>query len=437
MATLGHLFPVALVVTVMIEAIIVFAIAPTVALVASLAIAVCDALQVDPSSFVSGFRVHLADVLCIALVGAVGARLVMRKAASLAPGVIMLGLIVVLALVRGVGQFGLQPAVNEARELLYFVTAFAYFSTVPSDTRSIWALRRAWLWAAALLVGVGVFRWAHTGLGILTGQGVTGRALTGSAAVIVLEAGVIALAFPVGRGFSRWIYPSVCLSAVILSVQRTVWIAACVGLAVLFISASRVGERKSSALIRMILVIVGSVFAFLLVAGPGALGTLGGASSLSQDGTFTWRFSGWQQLVGDQVSGPIGNLLIGNPAGHGFARIIDSQQVIVAAHSEYVTVFVSSGVLGLLFLVALLFSSVRATRRSVRLHQGMDRRTALLLLALVAIQIVYFVTYSSGVSAGILLGAATAFSRRTALEVPSVSAPVGVAGRSSGHEPGG
>ncbi len=416
MATLDHLFLIILAVAVIIEGMIVLAGAPRVTLFVTLAIGLCVALQVDPSLTVGTFRVALADVFCVTLVGGTAIRQGMRKAAVVPGAVIVLGSLVVLAILRGASEFGLKPAVNEAREVLYLVAAMAFFSTVPCLPRFIASFRRAWLCAGALLVGLAVIHWTRTGFGTLASHAVSGRALTGAAALIVLEAAVVTLVFPVGRGGSKWIAPSVCLLVVALSAQRTVWIAACVGLPVLLVSAIRVGERKSSALTRTILVIVGSVFALLLIAGPGTIDTtLGGASgsSFSQGGTFAWRFAGWQQLVGGQLKGSAENLLVGNPAGHGFARVIDNQQVVVAAHSEYVTALVSLGVLGLLVLMALLVSLVKALQRRARSQDVTDRRAALLFLTLVAIEAVQFVSYSSGLLAGIVLGVAVAASRGT------------------------
>ena len=97
-----------------------------------------------------------------------------------------------------------------------------------------------------------------------------------------------------------------------------------------------------------------------------------------------------------QLSGSVENLLLGNPAGSGFARVIDNQKVTVAAHSEYVTVFVSLGIIGLLLLVASLVSLVKALRRRTRSQDDTDRRIAMLFLALVAIEFVEFVSYSWG-----------------------------------------
>jgi hypothetical protein len=441
MGILDHLFLIGLALVVILEVVIVFGVAPRIALGASVVIVVFSALPFTPSIHVGGFHFYLEDVFCVALIGGTGVRLVMHKAVAV-PGLVGLGLLVVLAIVRGVGTFGLQPAVNEARQLLYFTAAMAYFSTVPGLPRFIASFRRAWLCVGALMVGVGVFHWAQTGLGTLTSNAVSGRILTGSGAALVLEAAVVALVFPVGRGVWKYIFPTMCLAVVALSLQRTTWIAACVGLLVLLVSAIRLGERRSIALARTILVFVGIALALLLVVVPGAVDTtLGGASgsSFSQGGTFGWRIAGWQQLVPRQLSGSVENMLFGNPAGSGFARVIDNQEVTVAAHSEYVTVFVSLGIIGLLLLVAMLVSLVKGLWRRARGQDATDRRIALLFLALVSIEVVEFVSYSWGTSFGLVLGIAVAFSRgtRPGAVASSPSLRVGIVETSRSRAPGG
>ncbi len=428
MGTLDHLLLIGLALALILEVVIVFGIAPRIALGASVVIVVFSALPFTPSITVGGFHFYLEDVFCVALVGGTGVRVVMRKGVAV-PGLVGLWLLVVLAIVRGVSMFGLQPAVNEARQLLYFTAAMVYFSTVPGHPRFIASFRRAWLFVGTLMVGVGVFHWAQSGLGALTSNSVSGRILTGSGAALVLEAAVVALVFPVGRGMWRWLFPTICLGVVALSLQRTTWIAACVGLLVLVVSAIRIGERKSIALARTILAMVGVALALLLVVGPvGVDSTLGGGSgsSFAQAGTFGWRVAGWQQLVPRQLSGSVENLLLGNPAGSGFARVIDNQEVTVAAHSEYVTVFVSLGIIGLLLLVALLVSLVKALRRRTRSQDDTDRRIAMLFLALVAIEFVEFVSYSWGTAFGLVLGIAMAFSRGTGPDAAASSLPLRV-----------
>jgi hypothetical protein len=440
MRTLDHLFLIGLALVVILEVVIVFGVAPRIALGASVVIVVFSALPFTPSITVGGFHFYLEDVFSVALIGGTGVRLVMHKAVAV-PGLVGLGLLVVLAIVRGVGTFGLQPAVNEARQLLYFTAAMAYFSTVPGLPQFIASFRRAWLCVGALMVGVGVFHWAQTGLGTLTSNAVSGRILISSGAALVLEAAVVALVFPVGRGVWKWIFPTMCLAVVALSLQRTTWIAACVGLLVLLVSAIRLGERRSVVLARTILVFVGIALALLLVVVPGAVTILGGASgsSFSQGGTFGWRIAGWQQLVPRQLSGSVENVLFGNPAGSGFARLIDNHEVTVAAHSEYVTVFVSLGIIGLLLLVALLVSLVKGLRRRARGQDATDRRIALLFLALVAIEVVEFVSYSWGTSFGLVLGIAVAFSRgtRPGAVASSPSLRVGIGETSRSRAPGG
>ena len=159
---------------------------------ASVVIVVFSVLPFTPSITVGGFHFYLEDVFCVALVGGTGVRVVMRKGVAV-PGLVGLWLLVVLAIVRGVSMFGLQPAVNEARQLLYFTAAMVYFSTVPGHPRFIASFRRAWLFVGTLMVGVGVFHWAQSGLGALTSNSVSGRILTGSGAALVLEAAVVAL----------------------------------------------------------------------------------------------------------------------------------------------------------------------------------------------------------------------------------------------------
>jgi hypothetical protein len=395
-----------------VEFAVVLARRPRTALAAAIVAAIASALALNISKSVGGFNLTLQDFVCFALAVAIALRVTFHWGRRPDRAVVLVLGIIVLNVARGANQFGLQAAANEARELVYFLVTAAFFSTVHVDFGFIVSFRRVLLAAAVFLTGVASVFWLRHGLGTFAANG--SRALTGSAAFLILAATIIAVVLPVGRVGFRWLFPVVGFGVLLLSEQRTVWVAAVASIATLYFFSTRVGARRTRRTLSAMVAVGGAAVALALASGSSGVDksiTTAYGSSLSRQGTFSWRIAGWTQLIHRQVAEPFGNILLGNPAGTGFLRVVNGGTVSVAPHSEYVTLFVTVGLLSLTVLVVAYGSRLRQLARIARGARTDLALGALVMLTVLIAELVYFSTYSLGFSGGLLFGVATGLVR--------------------------
>ena len=259
---------------------------------------------------------------------------------------------------------------------MYFFVAAAFFSTVRVDFAFVLSLRRLWLASAVFLAAIAAAFWLQRGVGTFITDG--DRALSSSAALLVLEATIFALVLPLPP---RWISmarssrPGIGL--LLLSDQRTVWVAGVASIATLYLFSARLGVRRVRQTASAIIAATFGALILLLASGVGGVArNLSAAygSGVSGEGTFSWRLAGWMQLIDRQRTQPLTNLLLGNPAGTGFRRVLNGEVISVAAHSEYVTVGLTLGLVGFAVLVVAL---CRVLRRLARLARGQRRDLSL------------------------------------------------------------
>ena len=384
---------------------------PRLAMAVALLAAMGSALQVDTSLSLGGVNLTAQDFVCVLLAVALAIRLLRHSGRRPDPALMLMLTVIFLNLVRGADQFGLSAAANEAREAVYFLVAAAFFSTVRVDLSFLLSVRRTWLVGTVVLAAIASAFWLQRGFGTFAASGE--RALTGSAALLILEATILALVLPLGRRGFRWLVPAAGLGLLLLSDQRTVWVAGLVSIATLCLFSPRVGFRRIRQTASAVVAAGLGVLILLLATGFGGVAqSLNAAygSSFSSGGTFSWRATGWAQLIDRQRTQSVINILLGNPAGTGFLRVIQGGTVSVAPHSEYVTVLVTLGLVGLTVLVV---AFGRVLRRLAHLARGQRPDLALAALAMLTLlvaQLVYFTTYSIGFSGGILFGVASGFS---------------------------
>ena len=361
----------------------------------------------DLSITVSGVRVSALDVVC-AILATVGiARILSDGVQNVARG-LALALFVLLAfhIARGVAQFGTQTAVNDARGWLYFTSALLYAATVPGG----WD-RRAWKLLAAtgvLLAAVAVPYFLTEGLGSAStqifrnGEWVTSRPIIAAGALLILQAAILA---PALRWPSRQtaIYVAIGAGAVALLLQhRTVWMAgALVAVVGFFWWSARSIRRSESA----VFAATGAVLLLLPIAvfGFAQTGPLieSAKSATSSDSTFTWRTTGWNELLSTHDSPS--NLATGQAAGGSFDRLINGQVVNVSPHDGFVDAYIRFGLPGLLcvlWLGWLLWSR----RTEVAARTGLtDHAVGLLILSQLVFSVAYGLDAIQGMIAGILV----------------------------------
>lgn len=391
-----------------------FAFRPVTAIPLLLLVELTNAASIAPSVTLGQFQVGGGDVLALTLLVATLLRW-QQRGLGLRPNRQLLVLLAILLLniARGAGAFSLQSSVNDAREMLAMLTAAVFFSTVGVTPRLVRVLRTSLLLAAAVLVVSAITFWFQHGFGTYATTG--DRALNALQALLVLEATIVIIVFPPFRGLIlRWGLPLVGVIVVVLSTQRTVWAAGLVAAAVLAIARPNGRGAPSDATTRLWVLAAGLAVVFLVLAGPpGATRDLGAGfqETSGSESTFSWRLEGWKILIDRQLTGPQTDLVVGSPSGTGAVRVINGSTVTVPAHSMYVSALGITGVIGLGLLLWVYAATIRRTRRRMRSPSPFTGRVALLLTTVLALQLTFFIGYSSGAFVGMMLGIACAFTR--------------------------
>jgi hypothetical protein len=388
-----------------------FASRPASAVPLLLLVEMANGTNIPQGVMVGRFHVYVSDVITVALVVATLLRC-QQRGERLRPNrtLVVFLAILLLNMARGVVIFGLQSSTNAAREMLAMLTAAVFYSTVRATPQLVRAVRNWLLLASVVLVLAAVNFWLHHGFGTYA---VTGdRALNALQALIVLETTIVVIIFPPLRDLVlRWVVPLVGFVVVVLSVQRTVWAAALVAAAVLVVVRQK--TRGSTSIAGRRLLVAAAVLAVVLLVAAGPPGvtsslTAGYQETTTQNSTFSWRLQGWSAMINRQIAGPVADLVAGSPSGTG-NESINEALFLRAAHSQYVWTLSSTGIIGLALLVWVYVTALRKSRRRLRSASVFVGQVALLFTALLALQLTYFVGYSSGGLVGLMLGLACGF----------------------------
>lgn len=348
-------------------------------------------------------QVYAVDV--IAAAGAVSLLLSVNAARRSAPALKLIIGLFVLAMLRGVVAFGPETAGNGARVLFAFLVATG-FAAQRSDVDLGRAIRGAWRAASGIFVATALVFLARNGFGTYASSGA--RPLSAPQALVLSQAGLTYLA---DSGRRSRVLAAVCLAAVLVSQQRTVWFASVAGLLALTLQPSRslgaAFRRRLSGARRYLLVaaVLGGV---LIVIGPEGLRNstnTATSSATAESGTLSWRLEGWDALLDDYVTSDVVDQVVGRAAGSGFDRVVGGVEVSVTPHSMYVTLLVSLGFLGFGGYLLLL---ARALQLSARRESS--------LWALLWTLAVFGVGYQLSAEQGLLLGLALGMGSRAVSE---------------------
>jgi hypothetical protein len=393
---------------------VTFTTRPVIAVPLLLLVEWANASNVTAGFMVGHFHIYPEDILTAALLVATLMRR-LRRGNGLRPPqpLIVLLVIVLLGMARGAAAFGVQTSVVYGREMLAMCTAAVFFSTVRVTPKLILTVRNWLLVASAVFLIVAVRFWILHGFDTYATTGT--RALDSLQTLIVLETTIFVTLFPPFRGpVLRFITPLVGIVIVLLSVQRTVWAAGIVAVAILVVAGKK--SRGTTSLAARRLVMVAAVFAVVLLVAAGPSGVTSSLTagiqqtSTSQNSTFSWRLQGWSVLISRQIDGPTVDLVLGSPTGTGYERIIGGGTVTAAPpHSEYVSALDLTGLLGIVLLVWVYAAALRRCRRRLRSRSPLVGQSALLFIVLLALQLTFFIAYSEGLLVGIMLGLAWGF----------------------------
>ncbi|HZD01749.1 MAG TPA: O-antigen ligase family protein [Actinomycetes bacterium] len=378
-----------------------------------------------PSLYLHDTRVELTDLLFTFVVGAGLARLLrVRRFTAGTRWLLLLGVMLLVALVRGVLALGIQPSVNDFRQYMQFVGAALYFATFPPSASLRDRIGRIWLAATIPMTALVCLRWLanFTGfdLGALSARyDAAIRAVNGPETFFIATAAMIAVpAWRVAGDRARRLrqLSLLLLLFVMLLDRRTVWLAVVAGVAVLMRHDRRLGRRTLVLVAAAAIVTVGVFVAF---SGSGSRQEPL-ARSASSTGTLTWRLEGWSELVGSWSKHPA-NWLVGEPFGSGFEREVEGTEVDSHPHDFYIQTMLRTGVVGLLALVALTSWALRALWRTPGRDDGLLGPGVF--PALLTMQLVWFVTWAPGAEQGIVTGLALAVAATRARVRPAFVPP--------------
>jgi O-antigen ligase len=196
----------------------------------------------------------------------------------------------------------------------------------------------------------------------------------------------------------RWTSVPLLLFVLLLN-RRTVWLAILVGVAVLMLRDRRLGRRA------LLLVTLGAVMTAMAFVWLGGL--QGGSEPVGKTGSgnLSWRIQGWSELV-DSWSRHSTDWAVGQPVGAGFAREIEGNLEASHPHNFYIEIMIRTGLAGLVALIALTAGLMRALWRAPARDVGLLGPGVL--PALLAMQLVWFLTWVPGSEQGIVTGLAIA-----------------------------
>ena len=348
-----------------------------------------------PLSSFGGFAVYIGDAGSAALLTALGIQLFaghrLRRPAFGWAGLLLLA---AMALLRGLGTFGVEIVVRSYRNEISLLAAGLFFAAqqIPAQRVELF-LRRTWAAIAIFMSAVAILFVLRFGLNsTVPGRD---RPLNASQALLVSQA----IFFLLARGRqakSNWLAAYFAF-IVLLSQQRTVWIATALALFALWSVLAPSGRLK-----QQVSVAVGSLVALLVALMTVLSSTQAGTAlqkTISEDRTFLWRVEGWNVLLSQQVTGSGFNLMLGNPAGKGAERRIADQLISVSAHSQWITELLAGGIIAVvLFALVTVVPLSKTWRRDLRL------RVPSPLLAVTVAAMTFTISYQLGPEQGVLFG---------------------------------
>jgi hypothetical protein len=356
-----------------------------------------------------GVQVYVTDMVAALVVGAAVLRLLrLRDFARYQRWLLLFGLLLLVSLVRGVAAFGMQASVADFRMYLFFAGVAVYLATFPPSDRLYDRIGRIWLAMTIPMMLLVCLRWLAVFAGI--DLGVPAETHGSDAAIRVIDgpfnfflAHAFVLTIPTWlRGeqerWIRWVSVLLLLFVLVLN-RRTVWLAIVVGVAVLGLRDRRLGRPA------IILVTLGAVVTAIAFVYLGGLQEGTQPVIKSGTGNLDWRIQGWSELVG-AWSHDVTNWVVGQPFGSGFAVKIDGIASNTHPHNFYIETMIRTGLAGLLALIALSAGLLRALWHTPTRDTGLFGPSVI--TALLAMQIVWSLTWVPGSEQGIVTGIACA-----------------------------
>jgi O-Antigen ligase len=360
-----------------------------------------------------GVQVYVTDVVASLVLGAAVLRLLrLPRFDRYHRWLLVLGVLLLVSLVRGVAAFGMQASVADFRQYLFFGGAALYFASFPVSIRLYDRIGRIWLAMTIPMMVLVCLRWLAVFAGV--NLGVPASKYGADAAIRVIDgpftfflASAFVLTIPAWTWMRRerdrwirWVSVLLLLFCLVLN-RRTVWLAIAVGVAVVMLRDRRLGRRA------LVLVALGGVMTAVAFVWLGGLQEGSEPVVQSGSGNLSWRVQGWSDLVTAWSRSPT-EWAIGQPVGSGFTRKVEGivTNTQYGPHDFYIEMMIRTGVVGLVALVALTAGLLRALWHTPARDVGLLGPG--MLPALLAMQIVWFLTWPPGSEQGLVTGLAAA-----------------------------
>jgi hypothetical protein len=320
----------------------------------------------------------------------------------------------IMSFARGALAYGIQPAGNGVRSVIYLALPLAALSITASDIRVTSVRLIVWLGGLALLFSlVAIGRWSGVvpmpEYEFVDDFREIERVLPADYPMLIGYALIGLLGWQIAHGIRiQYLLLAGIFAWVVLAVQhRSVWLATAAGLVWLFVRTLRYGFRRWSQLAGAVgaTAIIGT---FLLLSTGHLHSILSMLSSnieetTRQDSTFAWRLAGFTEAVERTVSSGLVDLSIGPPSGRDLSATASAASIHI--HNRYIDSFVFYGLAGGGLLIGCL-SILASDLRRLRTSAGEDHGAVVSAVpeAILAALAVYFNANACGLLHGCLLG---------------------------------
>jgi hypothetical protein len=369
-------------------------------------------LSLNPVILLYGYNVLPIDMLFIGILVAYILRLgILGRIGITHLCWVALGCMMALALLRGIGSYGLNTAVVTFRQEFYFIVGALYMQSFHWGQKDLDHFAYVWMACASALVVYAILCWVAPSFILLRGDPLYTyfnahaylgwRVLPASSTVLIAQAGLIAALLWLRNNRAGIIHLAAIplLLTVALLYHRSVWLASIAGIGMLVLNRPRLIGR---ILLPLTVLAVGLV-ALVIMGGDGVSGALQSAVAepFNESSTWGWRINNWQNMIPETLAaGPLTTAL-GWGYGVSFQDMMTGMD-LVNPHNAYVAIFLNTGLLGGgLLVVCCMLPLWRVWRGDFTPSRTFDRHTA---MALGAMMIVYYIPYSVSFDHGIMLG---------------------------------
>lgn len=371
-----------------------------------------------------GINIFLGDLVSILLALA----LLLRArhypwASPIGRSWLVFGLFMFASFFVGLAKFGVAAGSDFRTYFFYFWAGVAYFLAFDISPQQLARIRSVFIGAAVFIGLLACARWGAWLGGVDLGP-FQARVVDGNNFRVVSAGHAVVIAVGALFLMQRWLLRESGLGAaalstlmllVVLALQhRSVWGAVILGFLGLIAMQRKQLGRGGGAVLWVILGVAVLLAPLLLLGvGSGVQQSVGGSvqEAFASRSTFTGRFEGWRNLLTEWSAGGIQSYVAGQPFGSGYARQQQGFTVSWTPHNYYVHVLLRTGVFGLL---AMLFAFLLAAIRLIGARNSSGAVWMPALLALIVLELAFFVPYSALFEQAIFCGMALSVAARLA-----------------------